>query len=119
MSFKDCLKKVLEYTEMTSSVEDTWTLLKSCLLNSAERASGKSKKRPPRKETWWWNHDVNTVVLNNRKLWREWKKGGSKEPYLEAKRQAKHAVYLAKRCAEEKELPNLKDGKDNIYRIAK
>jgi len=28
-----------------------------------------------------------------RKLWKVWKKGGLKEPYLAAKRRAKHEVY--------------------------
>ena len=76
MSFKDCVNEALESAEMTSSVEDTWTLLKSCLLNSAEKVCGKSKKRPPRKETWWWNHDVNTAGVEEKKTMEGMEKSG-------------------------------------------
>ena len=46
-------------------------------------------------------------------------KGGSKEAYLEAKRETKRAIHLAKKRAEERELHDLRFGKDMIYRIAK
>ena len=34
-------------------------------------------------------------------LWKEWKKGGCKELYLQAKKDSKRAVYAAKKTAEE------------------
>ena len=33
-------------------------------------------------------------------LWKEWKKGGCKELYLQAKKDSKRAVYAAKKTAE-------------------
>ena len=72
------------------------------------------------KQTWWWNSKVSTDVKEKRTHWKEWKKSGQgKESYLEAKRRAKHVIYLAKKNAEEQELQNVLDGKENIFRIAK
>ena len=50
---------------------------------------------------------------------KEWKKVGSKEQFLVAKREAKRDIHLAKRRVEERELLNVKEGKDSSFRIAK
>jgi len=118
-TYRQCMNDVLQTSEMPSSVEDTWTLLRSSLLDTAEKVCGRTNKRPPRRETWWWNQDVSAAVSRKRRLWKLWMKGGSKEQYLEAKREAKRAVYIARRSAEERDLRNLHEGKDNIFRVAK
>jgi len=40
--------------------------------------------KPGKGLTWWWNDDVESAVKEKRKLWKVWKKGGLKEPYLAA-----------------------------------
>jgi hypothetical protein len=97
-------------SEGPASFTDT---VKTNLLQATEKVCGWTKKGSPRKQTWWWSSEVSAVVGRKRKLWKEWRKGGEKEPYLEAKRQAKHVVYAAKERAGTK--------KDTIklYRIAK
>ena len=96
-----------------------WEHLKSSLLNTTEEVCGWTKKRPMRRQTWWWSDAVNSAVKTKRKLWKAWKKGGSKEEYMKAKRDAKRAVYGAKKEAEESKFRDLKGGNDNIFRIAK
>ena len=54
-----------------------------------------------------------------RKLWKEWKNGGSKERYLVAKRKAEKVIFHAKKRAEEPELVDINTNKDIIYRIVK
>ena len=44
---------------------------------------------------------MDQAVKKKRQIWKEWKQGGSKEPYLQAKRDSKRAVYVAKKSAEE------------------
>lgn len=117
--FSKALDAKLSNTTKTVSMEDAWSLLKSSLQQATEQVCGWTKKGPPRKQTWWWNGEVNAAIQKKRKCFKEWRKGGSKEPYLVAKREAKQAVHLAKKTAEERELQNVKDGKDNIFRIAK
>ena len=59
-----------------------------------------TKGQVRRRETWWWNDEVDRAIKVKRRLWKEWKAGGSKEQYLEAKRTAKSKVYAAKKKAE-------------------
>ena len=54
------------------------------------------------RETWWWDETLKSLVKHQRKLWKEWQKGGSEEKYLEAKRKINSGVYVAKRNAQEK-----------------
>ncbi len=100
------------------SPDAIWEQLKSTLLQATEDVCGWTKARPSRKQTWWWNNDVTHVVREKRRLWKEWKKGGSREAYLEAKRMAKLSVYRAKKAAEDRELGDVKSGKGNIFRVA-
>ena len=91
-----------------TNVVEIWDNLKCALLKSMDEACGWSKKGNWRKQTWWWNDGVNDAVKRKRKLWKEWKKGGSKEEYLQAKRAAKHAVYTAKKEAEMRKFADTK-----------
>ena len=62
------------------------------------------------------------AVKEKRRLWKEWKQGGSTEPYLAAKRRAKSVVYAAKKRVEEERFPNLltrDDQKNEVFKIAK
>ncbi|XP_066927936.1 craniofacial development protein 2-like [Clytia hemisphaerica] len=65
-----------------------------------------------RKETWWWNETVDRAVKEKHRLWKCWKRGGQKEPYLAAKRRAKSEVFIAKKNASDERFRNLHD-KDN------
>ena len=117
--FTETLDAILSDTTSTVSAEEAWSRLKSGLQQATVQVCGWTKKGPPRKQTWWWNSDVNAAIKRKRQCWKEWKKGASKEPYLIAEREAKRAVYRAKKRAEERELQNVTEGKDNIFRIAK
>ncbi|XP_066927938.1 uncharacterized protein, partial [Clytia hemisphaerica] len=61
--------------------------------------SGKSSQLHAyrRKETWWWNETVDRAVKEKCRLWKCWKRGGQKEPYLAAKGRAKSEVFIAKK----------------------
>lgn len=55
-------------------------------------------------------------------LWKEWKKGGSKDPYLEAKRAVRQGVYAAEKATEEERFSNIFDREDDrteVFMIAK
>ena len=54
-----------------------------------------------------------------RRCWKAWKQGGSKEQYIQAKRNAKHTVYTAKKTAEVKKFSDLKSGMNGIFKILK
>ena len=58
--------------------------MKACILNSFDACCDWSKPKQSRRETWWWNNEVDFAIKEKRKLWKIWKKGGSKELYLAA-----------------------------------
>ena len=56
-----------------------------------------------------------------RRLYKEWKEGGSRERYVEAKRGAKYEVYAAIKQAEEVSFASVTGDseKDKVYKIAR
>ena len=100
------------------SIEGIWTKLKRSLLSVADKVCGQTSSRHLKRETWWWDDDVNSAISEKR-CWKAWKEGGSKEEYLHAKRLAKRSVYAAKRQAEANRFANLRSGKSDIFKIAK
>ena len=63
------------------NVEDLWASFVEDLLTSADTTCGWTKGPPRHKVTWWWNENVEFAVKEKRRLWKIWKKGGSKEEY--------------------------------------
>ena len=66
--------KVNAFNTAAVLTEETWNLLKTALLDTTNGTCGKMKKHHQKRVTWWW---------------KAWKQGGSKEQYLQAKRNAK------------------------------
>ena len=54
---------------------------KTNLLKATEETCGISKQGKWHKQTWWWDNSVNYAVNEKRRLFKIWKKGGSKEDY--------------------------------------
>ena len=103
-------------------VDQAWNEVKSCLLSACDTVCGWTKGSGPiRRETWWWNDEVEECISKKRKLWKEWQKGGSKEPYLLAKRKAKQAVYLARKAAQDAKFGDLSlnDQKNQLFKQAR
>ena len=76
--------------------------------------------KPKRKETWWWINEVDSIIKEKRRLWKEWQKSGDKEKYLQAKRKANRAVYAARKRAQEDKFGDLKrnDQRNQIFKEA-
>ena len=100
-------------------VESTWSKLKNTLLDTSKEVCGYTKKHHIKRETWWWNEEVENVITEKRRCWKAWKLGGSKEPYLAAKRASKRGVFAAKKAAEELRFSNLKPGDNSVFRLAR
>ena len=66
-----------------------------------------------------WNGEVENLISEQRRCWKAWKTGGSKEPYLAAKRASKQGVFVAKKAAKEKHFSNLKLGENGVFRLAR
>ena len=64
---------------------------------------------------------MNNVIKEKRKACKQWKSAGSKEVYLEAKRAAKAAVYIAKRDAQTEQFASINNNNDKkrIFKLAK
>ena len=73
-----------------ADVEPIWTEINSFLINACDSVCGWTKGNcKQERETWWWDETIESLVKQKRKLWKEWRKGGSKEKYLEAKKESK------------------------------
>ena len=115
-------RNVTQRVNVEDHVEDLWKILKDNLLNAADNSCGWTKGLPRHKVTWWWNNDVDQAVKKKRQLWIEWEQGSSKEPYLQAKRDSKRAVYAAKKFAEEERFSSIiekEDSRKEKFEIAK
>ena len=62
-----------------------------------------------------------TYLLTYLQLWKECKNGYCKEPYLQAKKDSKRTVCLAKKAAEEERFKNINrnDSRKEVFKIAK
>ena len=110
-SFEECVKQKCE--TVPDGVDGAWIYLKTALLEAAGETCGWTKGGCQRhKETWWWNDEVNNVIKEKRKAWKQWKSGGCKEDYLMAKRAAKTAVYIAKRDAQTEQFASINNNSD-------
>ena len=72
-----------------------------------------------RKLIWCQNEKVSNDISENRRLWKLWKAGGSKDKQLDAKRKTQHAVSKAKENAENEKFASDKDNKGNTFPVAK
>ena len=108
------------YDILPTDSDAIWDVLKTTLLKTTEEVCGWTKRKNFRKETWWWDDSISKVVDGKRHLRKAWKKGkASKEEYLVAKRASKHAVYSAKKVAEQKKFHCVKEGDSSIFKTAK
>ena len=117
--FRDRLTQLLASDTNQKSVEDQWSHLKTNLLKATEETCGISKKGKWHKETWWWDDSVNYAVSEKRRLFKIWKKGGSKDDYTLAKKVAKQTVFTAKKKAEKEKLKDIEKDDITVFRIAK
>ena len=105
--------------EEATTTEGIWENLKKGLLAAGTKACGMSRRRRWRKEAWWWNEEVDAAIAEKRRCWKGWKKGGSKDPYLTAKRTARRKIWEAKQNAEASKFQDVDSNRDMIYRIVK
>ena len=119
-AFEECVKAKCE--DMPGSVDGGWTHLKTALTEAAAETCGWTKGGCQRhKETWWWNDEVDNIIKEKRKAWKQWKNGGCKEDYIRVKRAAKTAVYIAKRDAQTQQFGSINNNSDKnrIFKLAK
>ena len=57
--------------------------------------------------------------MDERRLCKLWKVGGSKDKCLDPKCKAQHSIYTDKRNAEKEKFANVKDNKENNFHDAK
>lgn len=62
------------------------------------------------------------MLKEKRRLWKAWKDGGSKNDYLDAKRNSKKKVYEAEKKAEKERFADVthnKDARNQLFTIAR
>ena len=88
---------------------------------------GITKGKCRQRETWWWCDEIEKVVETKRQKFKEWKKAEECEKYVK-QAEYKASRKKAKRCIariqaevvkKQAETLDSKEGKQNIFRIAK
>ena len=96
--------------------------MRDSLLEATDETCGWTEGPARHSQTWWWNDEVDQCIKGKRRLWKEWKSGGSKNLNLEAKRHARTAVYAAKAEAERNRFVDVlrrEDQRNEVFKIAK
>ena len=62
---------------------------------------------------------MNLAIVEKRRCCKAWKQGGSKEQYLQTKRNVKRTVYTPKKTAGVKKFSDLKPGMSGVFKILK
>ena len=83
--------KMNAFNTAAASPQEIRNLLKTALLNTTNETCGKTKKRHRKRVTWWWNDEVNLAIVEKRRCWEAWKKGGNKKKIPTG--QTKHETY--------------------------
>ena len=109
-----------EQAAADSSVNEQYKALKGGLLKATDLVCGWTKGPPKHRVTWWWNEDVEAAIKEKRRLYKDYRKGGSRVEYEVAKRVAKREVYKAKSEAQRIWLDRLNgaEGKKEVFREA-
>jgi len=105
-------------------VECVWGGLKDCLLQAADEICGKTKGPLRHKESWWWNEEIDALVREKQRLFREMKRSNTIEnqvAYCNVKMETKNTIATAQ-AAERKRFTDIletENEKENIFRVAK
>ena len=79
--FSAAVQKLASNKQCDDSVESTWATLRDSLLEATDETCGWTKGPARHNQTWWWNDEVDQCIKDKRRLWKEWKSGGSKNLY--------------------------------------
>ena len=109
--------------------EQAWSNLKTPIIESVKEVCGTSTGRKWRKQTWWWNERVDAAVKAKRahfKTHRSLRRKGNTPQaraaltaYQDAKRSARHEIWVAKSSAGEEMFRNVDPKGSTVYRIAR
>ena len=105
-----------------------WDMFEKVIIKGAEEVLGRSVNKARRRETWWWGLEVKKAIEEKRKRFKIWRKARGSEgdeikkaEYMSAKKEARRKVRNEKEkcCSEKKERLSSKEGRNDIFRIAK
>ena len=115
--------------DTANHVESAWSKLNGPLLDAATEVCGISKNHQWKPKSWWWNEEVYKAIQEKHarfKVYSALKKGSmtaeakkAKTANNDAKRMAKHAIWLLKSEAEKEEFPMVSPDGDGVFRITK
>ena len=136
----DCAKKLrervvdkmIEMGDMNGqSINECWDEMAECIRSAAKGILGETKGRGTiDRDTWWWSKDIQDVLKEKKKKFKEWQRAANECVSLEAekkreyevlKKEAKKAVAVAKAIAQEKLYESLDSPADQkqLYRLAR
>ena len=72
LEYGNCVHESAQSFQNPQNSDSAWTEIKNCLLNACNTVCGWTwGGKPKRKETWWWNDEVDSIIKEKRRLWKE------------------------------------------------
>ena len=108
-------------------VEEQWDKVGKAMIEVATTVCGITKGKCRKRETWWWCDEVEKAVETERQKFKEWKKAKEYEKdvkqaeYKASRNETKRCIarIQAKVMKKQAEILDSKEGRQNIFRIAK
>ncbi|KAJ8717472.1 hypothetical protein PYW08_005871 [Mythimna loreyi] len=126
------LEKMIEMGDMNDrSINESWIEMAECIRNAAKDILGESRgKGTIDRDTWWWSIEIQNVLKEKKRKFKEWQRIGEEDDSLKAKKKreydllkkkAKKAVALAKSKAHNKLYDQLDSpaGQKELYRLTR
>ena len=76
LEYRNCVHESAQSFKNPQNADSAWAEIKTCLLNACNTVCGLTRGgKPKSKETWWWNDEVDSIIKEKKRLWKEWQKG--------------------------------------------
>ena len=72
LQYRNSVHESAQYFQNPNNSDSAWTEIKTCLLNACDTVCGWTWGGKLKcKETWWWNDEVDSIIKEKRRLWKE------------------------------------------------
>ncbi|XP_068739418.1 uncharacterized protein [Montipora capricornis] len=105
---------------VSADAPDLWECFKEGVLKACDEVCGKKKGRRDQGGTWWWNEDVKEAIARKKDTRKDMCKSGTeanKARYKNMKNRAKKVVAKAMKEAAERELRELSEHPNKVFKL--
>ena len=113
-------RKVKELVDVETTY--LWKSFRDGILTACDELSGKKKIRKNGGNKWWWNEEVRNAITRKKEAFKTFCKTGLEEPkisYRKMRNQTKKVIAKAMKTKAEKEMEELREKPNKIFKFVK